>query len=158
MDETTKLIIDKVTVKCNPPKDVGCGVPVTVFYDCAKLSPSDLARLAAEAIGHLPEDAFDMAVGLAYTGVFFAAAVAGGREVGILQADGKFYGPALQGKKVILVDDVVYQGKRMAEAATKLGQLGAKIVGCACIVDRGASTVRGGQCPQPLWSALQDEL
>ncbi|MCO6430781.1 MAG: hypothetical protein J5J00_07960 [Deltaproteobacteria bacterium] len=156
MDETTKAIIDRITVRKDEPFKTPNGHTATVFYDCIQLSPNELARLAAQAVGHLEHDAFDIAVGLAYAGIFFSAAVAGGRQVAILQADGEFTGPPLNGKKVVVVDDVVHSGRRIGGAAERVKASGGIVVGLACIVDRSNGSV--GSKETPLWSAFQTEM
>lgn len=155
MDETTREIIERITVRFDKPTVIRSGHSCMVYYDCIQLTPSDLARLAAQATGHLPEHAFDLAVGVAYYGIFFAAAVAGGKQVGILQVDGRYCGPAVRGKKVVLVDDVVYSGNGLRRGALILEQLGAQVVGNVCVVDRS----EGKHClSQPLWSAFQTSM
>ena len=156
MEETSILIIEKITETYSAPRRLENELEVSVFYACERLSPSDLARLAAEVVGHLPQQSFDAAVGLAYTGILFAAAVAGGKQVAILKANNEVYGAALKGKRVIIVDDVVYSGKRLLNAQKILEQLGAQVVGFACIVDR--STPQALQLNKPLWSVLKTEL
>ena len=151
MDETTRAAIDRVTVKHDKPVTLPGGQTSQVFFDCVRLSPNDLARLAAEATGHLPSKAFDVALGVAYNGVYFASAVAGGRQVAILQKDGNIYGPDLRGKFVVVVSDVVCTRKELLAGAAAAEKLGAKIVGFACIVDRSDGKF-GGEA-QPLWSA-----
>jgi len=164
MDETTKKVIDLISVVYSTPTKIPTGQICTVFYDCFQLSPSDLARLAAEAVGDVDHDSFDIVVGLAYSGILFAAAVAGGKKVGILQKDGQFFGPALTGLRVIIADDVVHTGGRMKEAATKVSAAGGIVVGCACIIDRsggafqsGIVSDKGGES-RPLWSAFQTDM
>ncbi|NDC38041.1 MAG: hypothetical protein EBZ48_08305 [Proteobacteria bacterium] len=151
MNETIASIISKVVVRYAKPTPVLGGHLSTEFFDCARLSPSDLARLAAHATGDLDEEAFDAVVGLAYTGIFFAAAVAGGRQVNIIQKDGQLYGPVLTGKKVVIVDDVVVTGEHLSAAAAKVAAAGGEVVGFACIVDRSSGAV--GTATLPLWSA-----
>lgn len=153
MDETTKAVIDRITITYPSVQRIPTGQESTIFYDCSRLTPNELARLAAEATGHLPEDTFDVAVGLAYQGILFAAAVAGGREVAILQTDGKVYGPTLTGKRVVLVDDVVHTGRRMRAAAKALTEIGVAVAGFACIVDRSDGAFQ--QSGETLWSAFQ---
>lgn len=156
MDETTRSIIEKITVTFPKPIRIPTGQVCSIFYDTFQLSPNDLARLAALAVGHLHHDDFDVAVGLSYSGILFAAAVAGGRHVNILQKDGRFFGPDLKGKKVVIVDDVVHTGGRLRDAATKVDSEGGLVVGYACIVDRsGANTLT---LSQPLWSSYQSEM
>ena len=156
MDETTKAIIERITHTHGQPQQIPSGHVASVFYDCIQLSPNELARLAAQAVGHLEHDHFDVALGIAYAGICFAAAVAGGRQVAILQADGEICGPSLKGKKVIIVDDVVHSGRRLTAAASRIRSLGGAVVGFACIVDRSDGKV--GSDKQPLWSAYQTDM
>ena len=76
MDETGRAIIEGITVRYDKPREIPGGHKVSVFYDTRLLSPNDLARLAAQATGHLDHNAFDVVLGVAYNGIFFAAAVA----------------------------------------------------------------------------------
>jgi orotate phosphoribosyltransferase len=118
--------------------------------------------LAADALGDLDHDTFDMAVGLEYSGILFASAVAGGKKVGIVQKDGGLFGPSLKGLRVIIVDDVVHTGEGICEAAAIVEKAGGMVVGFACIVDRsggrfteGVSTSSG---VRPLFSAFQTDM
>lgn len=153
MDETTEDIIERITVHFPKPTQIHSGHTISVFYDCIQLSPNELARLAAQTTGHLPEGTFDVALGLAYSGILFASAVAGGKHVAILQRDGKICGPDLRGKEVVVVDDVVHTGRKIKAAETQAIALGAKVIGFACIVDR--SNGKLGDEKKPLWSAYQ---
>lgn len=152
-DETSKAIIDKITVTYPGLTKIPSGHTSRIYYNCTRLTPNDLARLAAETTGHLDQDAFDIVVGIAYTGIFFGSAVAGGREVALLQADGKLFGPDAKGKRVIVTDDVVYSGLRMREAAKAVEKVGGLVIGYACIIDR--SEGRADLGGKPLYSAYQ---
>ncbi|RMG43173.1 MAG: hypothetical protein D6719_04350 [Candidatus Dadabacteria bacterium] len=156
MDATTKAIIEKITISYDQPTKIPGGHMCTVFYDCVQLSPADLARLAAEAVGHLSQSYFDIAVGIAYSGIFFAAAVAGGRKAAILQTDGGICGPSLSGSKVVIVSDVVYTGGELSRAEKIITEHGASVVGYACIIDRSGGKV--GSEAKPLWSAFETVL
>lgn len=156
MDDTTRSIIERITVSYSEPQKIPSGHSCKVYYDCASLSPSDLARLAAQATGHLAEGEFDMVLGIAYTGVFFAAAVAGGKPAAILQIDGELFGPSLKGHRILVVDDVLHSGRRMREAAKKAEASGATVVGYACIVDRSSGSVSKSNVP--VWSACQTTM
>lgn len=156
MDDTTRGIIERIAVRFPKPSRISSGQVCTVYYDCFQLSPNDLARLAAEAMGHLDRNTFDIAVGVAYSGILFAAAVAGGDLVGILKEDGSLYGPDVRGKRVVVVDDVVHLGRRIGSAAEKIKAEGALIVGYACVVDRSEGQVGAGDIP--LWSAYQTNM
>ena len=156
MDDTTKSIIDRIIVRYQKPKPVPGGHECSVFYDCAQLSPNDLARLAAAATGHLDHAAFHIAVGIAYNGIFFASAVAGGRQVAILQKDGVVSGPSVKGKKVLLVSDVVCTGSEIKKAEDKILAAGGNVVGYAAIIDR--SDGKFGTDKKPFWSAYRTSL
>lgn len=161
MDETTKGIIERISLRFPKPSRIPSGQICSVFFDCYQLCPSDLARLAADAVGHLEHDAFDIAVGLAYSGILFSAAVAGGRKVAILQKDGKFFGPDLRDKRVVVVDDVVHSGKHLLDGARKVEAEGGIVVGFACIVDRSGGLFASEQSSplrKPLWSAFQADM
>lgn len=164
MDETTKKVIDRISVVYPKPTTIPTGQVCSVFYDCFQLSPSDLARLAAEAVGDVDHDSFDIVVGLAYSGILFASAVAGGKRVAILQKDGQLFGPSLKGARVVIADDVVHSGGRMRDAAAKVVAAGGAIIGFACIIDRSDGKLQAGIASdekgttQPLWSAFQTGL
>ena len=101
MDETTKAAVKRITVRYDRPTKISSGQLVTLYYDCFQLAPSELARLAVDAVGDLEHDLFEAAVGLSYSGILFAAAVAGGRKVVIVQKDGELFGPSISGKRVL---------------------------------------------------------
>jgi orotate phosphoribosyltransferase len=152
MDETTKAIIEKITTRHPTPVSLPGGGRSTVVYDCSLLSPNDLARMAAEATGDLPEGTFDAVIGLAYRGILFAASVAGGHQVIIMESDGKLCGPPIRGRRVVIVDDVVHSGEHLLNARALAEGAGATVVGFACIVDRSTSHAVFGALP--LWSAF----
>ncbi len=153
MDETTRALIDLITVRCDPPRMLPDGRTSPVFFDCSRLSPNDLSRLAAQAAGDLDEHTFDAVVGLAYDGILFASAVAGGKQVHILQTDGVLWGASISGKRVLIADDVVFTQSRALEAVTKLRALGAIVVGVVCVVDRSQGEPLLDNIP--LYSAYQ---
>ena len=165
MDETTKGIIERIAIRFPKPTRIPSGQVCSVFYDSFQLTPNDLARLSAFAVGHLDHDAFDVAVGLAYSGILFAASVAGGRKVAILQKDGGFFGPDLNGQRVVVVDDVVHSGRRLRDAAEKVRSEGGDVVGFACLIDRSAGRFSNSDVSDirmelggPLWSAFQTDM
>jgi orotate phosphoribosyltransferase len=160
MDDTTKASIDRIAIRFEKPTRIPSGQVASMFYDCYQLTPSELARLAADAVGDLEHDAFEMVLGLAYSGILFAAAVAGGRRVAILQKDGRIFGPDLRGRRVVIVDDVVHTGRHMLEAAEKVRSEGGIVIGFVCIIDRSAGLLSGvdSSLKAPLWSAFQAEM
>ena len=143
MDETTKAIIEKITLRS----------AAGVRYNLAALSPNDLARMAAEAIGDLPEGTFDVVLGVAYQGIVFAAAVAGGHPVAILQHDGAIHGPSVSGRRVLIVDDMFTGDDRLSGARAAVIAGGGTVIGGACIVDSSESGMFEGRLP--VWSAFQ---
>lgn len=153
MDETIEAIINKITVHFDKPTTIKGGHKCVMFFDCAMLSPSDLARLAAQATGHIDEEVFNAVVGIAYSGILFAAAIAGGRQVNILQKDSEIFGPSLKGKKILIVDDVIATGNHLYDAEQLIARAGGEIVGYGCIVDRSGGKV--GTSTKPLYSAHQ---
>lgn len=156
MDETTRSIIDRITIVNPEPVRIYSGHVCRVFFDCIQLTPNELARLAAQAKGHIPERAFDVAIGIAYSGIFFAAALAGGRQVAILQKDNQLCGPSIDGKSVLIVDDVVHSGRHLFNAERIAEAAGAKVMGYACIVDRSDGKV--GTPEKPLFSAYHSAM
>jgi orotate phosphoribosyltransferase len=156
MDETTRRIIEKIIVRYEQPKTLPNGVEVRSFYDCASLTGNELARLAAQATGHLSHDVDEVVVGVAYSGIFFASAVAGGRRMSVLQKDGELFGALVAGKKVVVVDDVVCTGKSLRFAASLVVRSGGILQGYAVVVDRLQSP--GHLDGLPVWSAYQDSV
>jgi len=155
MDEATKAIIEKIITRHAAPVALPGGGESTVVYDCSLLSPNDLARMAAEATGDLPEGTFDAVIGLAYRGILFAASVAGGHQVIIMESGGKLCGPPIRGRRVVIVDDVVHTGEHLVRARALAESAGATVIGFACIVDRCED--RAVFKTLPLWSAFRAE-
>jgi orotate phosphoribosyltransferase len=155
MDETTSTIIERITIKSDKPMRLPNGEHSDVFYDCIQLTPNDLARLAAEAVGELDENSFDMAVAVAYSGILFSAAVAGGKQVAILDHQNKIQGPDVVNKRVIVVDDVIHHANRINKSIDLISKMGAKVVAVAAIIDR--LDVNRTNLSIPLYSAFQVE-
>lgn len=144
-DDTTKSIIDSIAVNYSKPTKIPSGHVTKTFYDCMRLTPNDLARLAAQATGDVDFNNFDVVVGIAYTGVFFAASIAGGKTVAILQHDGRIFGKPISAKRILLVDDVLVTGATLDAAKLKLSSLGAEVSGFAVIVDRSRGNFKSGK-------------
>jgi len=153
MDDTTKAVIDRVTINYDTPREITGGDSVTTFYDCRLLTPNDLARLAAEAVGHLGDGTFDLVLGMAYSGILFSAAVASNQQVAIFQKDNVISGPSVQGRRVLIVDDVIHTGHHMQAAAQAVQKAGGSVVGYCCVIDRSPGVFHPGD--KPIWSAYQ---
>lgn len=156
MDETTRSTINRITVSYEVPTALPTGHVSTKYFDTTQLTGSELARLAAEATGALTYDTFDVALGLAYTGVFFSVAVAGGRRMAVVKEDGEVYGARIEGQRVLVVDDVTVTGTRLSHAAATVESLGGEVVGFVVIVDRLVHP--GRLLNKPVWSAYQSQL
>lgn len=138
MDATTREIISSITVRYESETELPGGHKGTVYYDCPKLAPAQLSRLAATAMWEDQHVEFDIVIGLAYRGILFASALATGKPVAIYQQDGNVFGPDIKDKKVIIVDDVIVSGRSILESKQKVSALGADVVALACIIDRTA--------------------
>lgn len=157
MDETTREIIKNITIRYQSEQSLPGGHSGCVYYDCPQLTPSQLSRLAASAMWEDEHIEFDVVVGLAYRGIFFASAIAAGKPAAILQADGGVYGPALKDKRVILVDDVIVAGETILKSKAQVEALGARVVALACIIDR-SNGISGRELGCPLISAFRTIL
>lgn len=157
MDETTREIIKSITIRSDAEQQLPGGHKGCIFYNCAYLTPSQLSRLAATAMWEDEHIDFDVVVGLAYRGIFFASAIAAGKPAAILQADGGIYGPSIDGKRVILVDDVIVNGSTISQSKKQLESMGAKVVALACIIDR-SNGLGARQLGAPLISAFRTVL
>lgn len=156
MDETTRSTINRITVSYEKPTILPSGHTSTKYFDTTQLTGSELARLAAAATGALTYDTFDVALGMAYTGVFFSVAVAGGRQMAVVKEEGGIYGARVEGQRVLIVDDVTVTGNRLSCAAKLVEELGGEVVGFVVIVDRLEQP--GRLLGKPVWSAYQLQL
>lgn len=151
MDETTRNIIEKITINYSEPQEIRPKKFTKTYYDCSQLSINDLNRLAASAFGETKPE-FEIAVPVNVYSILFAGALAHGHAVSILESTGKIYGPSIKNRKIILVSDVVHEGHEFIRAKKIVEELDAEIVGFVCIVDRSSGQV------QPLFSAFQTDL
>jgi orotate phosphoribosyltransferase len=140
------------------------------YFQCAKLLQfPDKAQAAFEqAVQKIMDDIkaglikIDITAGPAMGGI--TAAYEAGRQLSVpaifTERDdtGKMtlrrFDP-LNGKNVLIVEDVVTTGKSSLECAAALEEAGAQIAGLACIVDRRAKTENS--FPWPFYSAVKLE-
>lgn len=120
------------------------------YCQCAKLLefPEDAEKVLKIACDKLKNIEFDVVVGPAMGGIIVAYEI--GRQMGkpamfTERTDGKM---ALRrgftvekGQKVIIAEDVVTTGKSSLETLEALKELGAEVVGIACIVDRSKEKI-----------------
>lgn len=103
-----------------------------------------MAESAKQLDEKLPKN-IDFLVGIANGGIEFTNKLSeiSGVEGRILKKNtdgslGNIITPSeVSGKRVLLIDDTVYRGKRVIEAGEILGNNGANVLGIACIVLRG---------------------
>lgn len=152
MDETTRAIIERITKSSAAPQPLPGGYQGKVFYDCSQLTQAELSRLAAHALSGEEVPEYDIVIGMAYRGIAYAAAMASGKPLGILEAESGYTGFSPKNARVLLVDDIVFHGNRIHRGVERVTSLGGEVVACACIIDR---TQGGGIPGLPLFSACQ---
>ncbi len=105
----------------------------------------ELLRQIVEALGSLlPPDA-EILAGLELGGVPIATALglATGLPVAFVRKTPKTYGtmklaegPAIEGKKLVVIEDVVTSGGQVVESTKALRDRGAQITHAVCVIDR----------------------
>ena len=154
MDETTRQIIDRITIQYDQPTEVRPNKVCTVYYDCTLLTPNELSRLSALALGGANIN-YDLIIPVSDYSILFAAAIAGSHPVTILK-NKEVIGLNPKNKKILLVADVIHSGKEITQGINRVNGLGGDIVALACIIDRSNGNFKYGQLP--LFSALQTNL
>lgn len=129
------------------------------YCQCAKLLqyPDKAKQVLATVTEQLKNVDFDIVVGPAMGGIIVAyelgrqcgkPAIFTERENGLMTLRRGF--EIIPGQKIIITEDVVTTGKSSMETVKVLEEAGGKVVGIACIVDRGSSSL-----PFPLYSAVK---
>lgn len=155
MDETTRFIIDRITKKFDAPTKIREGKICSVYYDCTELTPNELSRLGALAIGDGIED-YQVVVPVSKYAILYAGAVAGSKPVSFFNDSNNIIGVDLLDKKVLLVSDVVHTGSEMLKVQNLVNENGGKVSAFLCIVDRsnGEFSYKG----KKMYSALTTDL
>jgi orotate phosphoribosyltransferase len=131
------------------------------YCQCAKLLqyPDKAAKVLEVVADKLKDVDFDIIVGPAMGGVVVSYELArqtgkpgifAEREAGEMTIRRGF--KINEGDKVIISEDVVTTGKSSLEVARVIEELGGKVVGISCIVDRRDSSI---VIPYPIYSAIK---
>jgi orotate phosphoribosyltransferase len=125
--------------------------------------PELLKRVAAEMIPLLPADC-EVLAGLELGGVPIATAIslATGLPTAFVRKTAKEYGTCLaveglgvEGKRVVLIEDVITTGGAVADAARLVREAGAEIIGVVCAIWRGDGVFRIAGLPNlPVFAAM----
>lgn len=131
-----------------------------LYCQCAKLLqyPDKAEKVLKVVCEKMKNIEFDIVVGPAMGGIIVAYEI--GRQMGkpaifTERVDGKMTlrrGFTIEkGQKVLITEDVVTTGKSSYETAEILKELGAEVIGIACVVDRS----NGAEIKFPLYSAVK---
>ncbi len=125
--------------------------------------PALLARVAREMLGLLPKRT-EVLAGLELGGVPIAAAMslASGLPAAFVRKQAKAYGTRravegfdIDGRRVVLVEDVITTGGAVEAAAGLVAQAGGEVIGVVCAIWRGEGRPRIEAAPQlPVFAAL----
>ncbi|MDR1758270.1 MAG: orotate phosphoribosyltransferase [Bacteroidales bacterium] len=129
------------------------------YCQCAKLLqyPDRAGKVLSTVVEQVKNKGIDLVVGPAMGGIIVAYEM--GRQLGIPaifteRENGEMTlrrGFEIQeGQRVLITEDVVTTGKSSMETIRVLENMGASVMGIACIVDRGTASL-----PYPIFSALK---
>lgn len=132
------------------------------YCQCAKLMqyPDKTEKVVSIVAEKVKELGIDVVVGPAMGGI--TAAYELGRQLGIraifTERENNFMtlrrGFEIKpGEKILIMEDVITTGKSSIETAKVLEELGGKVIGLGCIVDRRASEIH-----LPIYSAVELEF
>ena len=130
--------------------------------------PGLLRRVAAEMIPHVPPGA-EVLAGLELGGVPIAAAMslACGLPAAFVRKAAKDYGTCqavegggVEGKRVVLIEDVITTGGAVADAVRLVREAGGEVLGVVCAIWRGDGPLRLAALPDlPVAAAMtRDDL
>lgn len=123
MDETSSAILQKLSREGGTPRE-----------RVERLLPNEIARLAAVTVGHLRDDTFDAVCGIAFDGILFSTAIAGGRPIAFFAPDGELHGPSLVGKSVLIAGGALVDSVPLERAVAAIAAQGGKVVGIAAVL------------------------
>lgn len=122
------------------------GLTADVYFDKYRFEsdPDTLRAIAADVVPLIPPDT-DLLAGLELGGVPIATALllATGIPAVFVRKQAKAYGPAklaegppVDGRRLLVVEDVVTSGGQIVESVSRLRDLGATITTAVCVIDR----------------------
>ena len=130
--------------------------------------PALLRRVAAEMIPLLPKDT-EVLAGLELGGIPIATAISLVTDLpaAFVRKEAKEYGTCLavegggvEGKRVVLIEDVITTGGAVADAARLVEDAGAEVIGVVCAIWRGNGLPQIAALPElPVFAAMtKDDL
>ena len=129
--------------------------------------PALLARVASAMLALVPGDA-EVLAGLELGGVPIATAMSlqSGKSAAFVRKEAKAYGTCLaveggsvQGRKVVMIEDVISTGGAVRDAYHQLTAAGAEVLGVVCAIWRAGGEPRIEGLDLPILPALtQDDL
>ncbi|MGN7930604.1 orotate phosphoribosyltransferase [Sphingopyxis sp. 22461] len=130
--------------------------------------PALLRRVAAEMIPLLPKDT-EVLAGLELGGIPIATAISLATDLpaAFVRKEAKEYGTCLavegggvEGKRVVLIEDVITTGGAVADAAGLVEDAGAEVIGVVCAIWRGNGLPQIAALPElPVFAAMtKDDL
>ena len=137
----------------------------TTYFDKYRFEadPMMLRRVAAAMIPLLPAET-ELLAGLELGGVPIATAMSleSGISTVFVRKQAKEYGTCLaveggdvQGKRVVLIEDVITTGGAVADAFRLTGEAGAEVIGVVCAIWRGDGPPTIQAAPNlPVWAAM----
>ena len=128
------------------------GATATTYFDkyLFESDPALLGAVTALAADRMPAGV-EVVAGLELGGVPVATAIslATGLPAAFVRKTAKPYGTArlaegaaVEGRRVLIVEDVITTGGQVVESAAALRDLGADLVGVLCVIDRSDGTHR----------------
>ncbi|KGB56833.1 Orotate phosphoribosyltransferase [Sphingopyxis sp. LC81] len=130
--------------------------------------PALLRRVAAEMIPLLPKGT-EVLAGLELGGIPIATAISLATDLpaAFVRKEAKEYGTCLaveggsvEGKRVVLIEDVITTGGAVADAARLVEDAGAEVIGVVCAIWRGNGLPQIAALPElPVFAAMtKDDL
>jgi orotate phosphoribosyltransferase len=141
------------------------GLISSTYFDKYRFEadPALLRRVAAEMVPLLPEGS-EVLAGLELGGVPIATAISlvTGLQAAFVRKKAKEYGTCLaveggriEGKRVVLIEDVITTGGAVADAVRLVEEAGANVIGVVCAIWRGNGVPQIAALPNlPVYAAM----
>ena len=148
MDESDAPLATRISERCRLTGTftLRSGAVASTYFDkyLFESDPELLAAVASLAAERVPEDV-EVLAGLELGGVPVATAMSltTGIPAAFVRKAAKAYGTAklaegaaIEGRRVLIVEDVITTGGQVVTSASGLRSLGAELVGVLCVIDR----------------------